>query len=186
MMEIAFHRKTNVDEFCFSPILIRWFNFALDFSLVRINSFTLRPVWMRIKNLLMRKETRFFAFDILRVLTCYVITSDHNSYCLVVSGLTSISIPRMIQAETGRRSFSNEHREIHVDTRRTSRCIIISENYWLKTYKPTNPFLPSTMVFSLILVSIANSPNGGLSEGYGHGGPGVCLGGGQTEDKEIP
>ena len=27
---------------------------------------------------------------------------------------------------------------------------------------------------------------GGLSEGYGHGGPGVCLGDGQTEAKGVP
>ena len=25
-----------------------------------------------------------------------------------------------------------------------------------------------------------------LSEGYGHGGPGVCLGDGQTETEEVP
>ena len=27
---------------------------------------------------------------------------------------------------------------------------------------------------------------GGLSEGYGHGGSGVCLGDGQTEDEVVP
>ena len=27
---------------------------------------------------------------------------------------------------------------------------------------------------------------GVLSEGYGHGGPGVCLGDGQTEDEGVP
>ena len=27
---------------------------------------------------------------------------------------------------------------------------------------------------------------GVLSEGYGHGGPGVCLGDGQTEAEEVP
>ena len=27
---------------------------------------------------------------------------------------------------------------------------------------------------------------GGLSEGYGHGGPGVCLGDGQTEAEGVP
>ena len=27
---------------------------------------------------------------------------------------------------------------------------------------------------------------GALSEGYGHGGPGVCLGDGQTEAEEVP
>ena len=27
---------------------------------------------------------------------------------------------------------------------------------------------------------------GGLSEGYGHDGPGVCLGDGQTEDEGVP
>ena len=29
-------------------------------------------------------------------------------------------------------------------------------------------------------------PDGGLSEGYGHGGPGVCLGDGQTEAEGVP
>ena len=29
-------------------------------------------------------------------------------------------------------------------------------------------------------------PDGGLSEGYGHGGPGVSLGDGQTEDEGVP
>ena len=28
--------------------------------------------------------------------------------------------------------------------------------------------------------------DGGLSEGYGHGGPGACLGDGQTESEEVP
>ena len=28
--------------------------------------------------------------------------------------------------------------------------------------------------------------DGGLSEGYGHGGPGVCLGDGQTEAEGVP
>ena len=27
---------------------------------------------------------------------------------------------------------------------------------------------------------------GDLSEGYGHGGPGVCMGDGQTEDEGVP
>ena len=27
---------------------------------------------------------------------------------------------------------------------------------------------------------------GDLSEGYGHGGPGVCLGDGKTEDEGVP
>ena len=29
-------------------------------------------------------------------------------------------------------------------------------------------------------------PDGGLSEGYGHGGPGVCLGDSQTEAEGVP
>ena len=29
-------------------------------------------------------------------------------------------------------------------------------------------------------------PDGGLSEGYGHSGPSVCLGDGQTEDEGVP
>ena len=29
-------------------------------------------------------------------------------------------------------------------------------------------------------------PDGVLSEGYGHGGPGVCLDGGQTEAEGVP
>ena len=29
-------------------------------------------------------------------------------------------------------------------------------------------------------------PNGGLSEGYGHEGTGVCLGDGQTEAEGVP
>ena len=33
---------------------------------------------------------------------------------------------------------------------------------------------------------IVVASGGGLSEGYGHGGPGVCLGDGQTEAEAVP
>ena len=64
-----------------------------------------------------------------------------------------------------------------------------SQSYHVTTLKDTDTVLSRSE--GLVHIEGASTcfmfaSGGDLSEGYGHDGPGVCLGDGQTEDERVP